>query len=158
MSLSSLSSLHKAAMYGNLEIVKERFNFASSFEQMYALFFASKHNHLEVVKFLVSQGIKPNAHGSLLVAAASGNLEIFKFLVNSGACISDNNYKALFNAVNNRRDDIVKYILDREQVTKGKNMSWVLEGFAEKGKFDEVKYLISLGINTEDVDLTKIFR
>ena len=153
MSLSSLSSLHKAAMYGNLEIVKERFGFASSFEQMYALFFASKHNRLEVVKFLVSKGIKPNAHGSLLVAAASGNLEIFKFLVNSGACISDNNYKALFNAVNNRRDNIIKYIIEIEQ----KSMAWVLEGFAKKGKFDEVKYLISLGFNTEDVDLTKIF-
>ena len=147
----AINTIYFAAAKGDLTTVKSLMDCASPFEKNYALFFAAKHNQIKVADYLVGSGVAPNAHGALLAAAAGGHIEMFNLLVQMGADISDNNYKAFHNAVNGRHNEIVKKIL------KIKDMSWIVEKYAKRGEIDKVKYLIKMGLDSKNVDLSKIF-
>lgn len=122
------SSLHRASLYGHLDVVKHLMSIGvcdnDPFGQLsrFTLHGAICNGHTEIVRYLCSLGLETNPD-DLISAASNGHLETVKYLVSTGI-VEDN---------------------------------WAIKRAVSYGHFDVVRYLISIGNNYSECGLEEVF-
>ncbi|KAF5344886.1 hypothetical protein D9758_011546 [Tetrapyrgos nigripes] len=154
-------TLHDAAVYGHLHIVKALVEHSAYVNAQggnygFALHAAALCGHLDIVKYLVEKGANVNAkggkYGFALHAAATEDLGLVKYLVEKGANVhAEGGYFgfALQAAARWGHLDIVKYLVENgaDVNAEGGEYGFALQAAAYWGKLDVVKYFGEKGAN-----------
>lgn len=168
VSITDLSFI-VAVENGHLELIKFALSTYPSQEsklslvrscQNEAIWSACYHNHFEVVQYLVSVGadITDDQNMCLISTCEQGHLDITKYAISLGADVSARDYSAFVHASRHGQMETLRYLVSltdekkttHEMVTTQDNLAIV--GAAERGFFEVVEYLISVGadINAQD--------
>jgi serine/threonine-protein phosphatase 6 regulatory ankyrin repeat subunit B len=93
------ASIDKADQYGKTPLIR-----------------AVEKGDIETISFILENGANPNlkkntGKTALMIAAMDGNLEIVKLLVGKGASIETEGKSALIEAIDNRHDNVAKFLI-----------------------------------------------
>ena len=166
-SLTSLTSLWRAAGNGNLKTVEHFVNSGTDVNKPTPkgntlLWIAARGGHLEIVKFLTGRGADANQPGQegttpLWMAAGCGHLKIVKFLNENGACTNqpDNfGVTPLLLAAARNCLEIVRFLVaNGGEVNRpnndGRTPLWMA---AKQGYFEVVELLVANGADAHQCD------
>ncbi|WP_341819679.1 ankyrin repeat domain-containing protein [Wolbachia endosymbiont (group A) of Brachyopa scutellaris] len=154
--------LHKAALEGNLDLLKHLINHKANLyvldnDGSSPLHIAAESGKLEIVRYIIDKKlckidiVNNDERTPLLLAAQNGHLEIVKFLVDKGAdfYLRDRfKFTPIERAIDRRQYDIVKYLTE---VKDGFGFTY-LHKAALEGNLDLLKHLINHKANLYVLD------
>lgn len=165
---NKLRLLKLSAENGNLRVVKflvEEFGVDPAGNENMALRVASQNNKLNVVSYLLQQGVDinsgPNTGNALVLAALLGDVDTVKFLIENNADPNFNHGIPLIAAIQQKRLDIIRYLVEHGAhtteniigaVVNGNNILYnnILVAAIQTGDYNIVKYLVDHGAIVSD--------